>query len=362
MKEIKVLIIDDSSVVHVLLERVLLELPDIEVAGNAYSAQEGIRLNRDLNPDVIIMDITMPGMSGLEAIEEIMDQAPVPIIVFSAASRDIVNLSFTAIDKGALDIVEKPESPDIDSFKDKIKSDLVRDIRMFAGFKVVRRFRKSLHEARGKPVTREKGAHKGETPAAGKETTFPVVGIASSTGGPQTVKRFIERLGAAGEGMGIVIVQHMAENFLKGFCDWLNLYSSLPVSLAAEGGRVEAQNIYVAPESYHLTFDSGGKFRYLDEPPVMGIRPSATIMFKSMAQAYRDRVIAVILTGMGDDGSEALAAVKRFGGYVIAQSEESCLLFGMPKAAIATGLVDSVLDLDAIPEYITRYWHGRHPK
>ena len=369
MDEIKVLIIDDSSVVHLLLEKAFAEHKDIVIAGDAYDGKEGIELAAKLSPDVIIMDIEMPRIGGLEAIKEIMDVKPTPIIVFSSASRNTINLGFKAIELGAVELIEKPYAEDFNLLKNVIDEKLIKSIRTFSGFKVIRMLKHLEDFSHNKKIILDKNIaektnikpHPVEAETISeieiipkKHTGFPVIGIAASTGGPQTIKKLLHGFPIKELGAGVVIVQHMADGFINGFCDWLNEQSPVKIKMAEEMETISSETIYIAPEGHHLVFDQKGRFSYLDAPTIMGIRPSADLMIDSLGKVFKDRVIVIILTGMGGDGSKGLAAVKENGGYIIAQDEESSLIFGMPKVAIETGYVDKVLSLNQISEFLLR--------
>ena len=373
MKKIKLLIIDDSHIVHIILEKILMDHEDIEIIGEAYNGEEGVALVVKLAPDIVIMDIGMPKMGGLEAIQLIMQEKPTPIIVFAAPSADIIDLGFQAIELGAVDIIEKPISEDISVLKRDIEENLIKSIKTFADFKVIRRIKSttisSLHEKsiklkeiderlkKKRIISKDNNKSKDEQKEVSSD--FPIIAIAASTGGPQTIKELIGNLSVRKLNIGIVIVQHMAEGFMQGFCDWLAMYSSVPVVISSEGDFIKPNIVYIAPGDYHLIFDKNGSFIFLDSPPIQGIRPSADLMFSSIAEVFKNRVIAIILTGMGNDGTEGLLKVKEFGGYVISQDEESSLIFGMPKSAIDAGVVDSVLNITKIPDFLEKLCRER---
>ncbi|MFH0974568.1 MAG: chemotaxis-specific protein-glutamate methyltransferase CheB [Spirochaetota bacterium] len=353
MNKIKVLIIDDSRLIHVLLEKVISSHEDIIVIGNAYDGKEGVDLANSLSPDIIIMDIGMPRMDGLEAIEEIMDNKPTPIIVFSGLSKKKIDLGFKAMELGAVDMIEKPEAENLSSstLEQYLEEKLIKSIKTFADIKLIRRRKKKIItslKAEKKPLALKENKRNAAI------SNFPVIGIAASTGGPQTLKHLIEDLSARKVNAAIVIVQHIAEGFMNGFRDWLALYSSLPVILPKKGDSVEPYNIYVAPGEHHLIFDGNRRFSFLDSPPVQGIRPCADIMFSSLAETFKERAIAVVLTGMGSDGTQGLYKIKENNGYIISQDEESSLIFGMPKSAIETGLVDKILNISEISQYLEK--------
>lgn len=363
MNVIKVLLVDDSSIVHVIMKKIVSEQAGITLIGDAYNGKEGLELTKQLSPDVIVLDIGMPEMNGLEAIQEIMHEKPTPIIVFSGASKDTIGTSFKAIELGAVDIIEKPFAEDLSTLKQYMEEKLFRSIRTFADFRVVRRIKTPAYSRLQEEALKLKEAgdrikkrHLGQ--AAEKQETlkvtpdFPVIGIAASTGGPQTIRKLLEDLGLHRPNAGIVIVQHMAEGFMEGFVEWLALYSTIPVVLPKEGAFLEPGPIFVAPGRYHLSFDDKGRFKFLDEPPIMGIRPSANVMFTHLAEVFKKRVIAVVLTGMGDDGTKGSLRIKEMGGFVVSQDEESSLVFGMPKSVIEAGAADKVLPVSRIAEFL----------
>jgi two-component system chemotaxis response regulator CheB len=368
---IKIVVVDDSSIVQLLLEKIISQQQDMEIVGQAHNGSEGIALVKKLSPNVVVMDINMPGMDGLEAIQEIMSDKPTPIIVFSSASAEIVDLSFKSIELGAVDIIEKPFSKDYQALRLSIEQKLLRTIKTFSNFKVIRRLRKTtstqIREKAERLKTINERMHKIHPPAPVKTVTpekrkqhvpspqnFCVVGIAASTGGPQTIKAMVEDKRMKDINAGIVIVQHIAEGFVEGFHDWLKPYSQIPVEMALQGHQIKPNHIYIAPGGCHLGISRQGKFHYLDDPPIFGIRPSANILFKYMAEIYKDQFIAVILTGMGNDGIDSLNVVKQNGGFVLAQDKESSILYGMPKAAVEAGFADKVLPLAEIPDFLSR--------
>lgn len=381
MIKIKVVVVDDSNIIHALLNMILGSIDDITIIGNARDGQQGIDVIKETSPDVIIMDITMPGMSGLEAIRNIMDEKPTPIIVFSAASKSIVNLSFQAIDLGAVEIIEKPETEGIAALQQIIKQKLVKSIRTFADFKVIRRIKESavsrlrkkytnlssLKRQPGEMAVKSLPEDKQDKPykSSFKPDTnndFLIVGIASSTGGPQTIKYLLSSVSHKDAPCSYIIVQHLAMGFLKGFCDWINDESRIPVEIAANGEYVHPRKIYMAPEGHHLRVNKKQQFVYNDDPPVLGIRPSADVLFESLGPVFKKRVIAIVLTGMGSDGSRGIRSIKNNGGYVMVQDESSSYIFGMPKAAIETGVTDRIVSIYEMPNFLERLFRERYTK
>ncbi|MBN2736499.1 MAG: chemotaxis-specific protein-glutamate methyltransferase CheB [Spirochaetales bacterium] len=387
MAKIKILMIDDSNIIHVIMEKIIQDYDDIEIVGEAYDGLEGIELVHKLAPDVVIMDLKMPKMDGILAINVIMTARPVPIIVFSSASNDIVGMSFRAIEYGAVDIVEKPDSEDFDDLKVKIRDSLIPKIRTFAGFKVMHRPKKkslndlslSLEKLKSHNVNLQNLHGKIDesllaTPAEEKQLSEPArpmdksfelfagpnlnglfVAIASSTGGPQTLQKLFSEMRVEKNPVTYVVVQHMAEGFIEGMVQWLKQYTALDVRLAEKGVVPQLNTIYVAPHGHHLIMNDNKCFDFDSSPAIHGIRPSASIFFESIGRVLGGRVLALVLTGMGNDGTSGLPSIKEHKGFVVAQDEESSLLYGMPKAALESGFVDRVLNLKDMPEFIAGF-------
>jgi len=360
LKVIKVLLVDDSAIVHTLIERVIKKTsPDIEVVGNAYNGLEAIQLARKIDFDVMITDVEMPHLNGLEAIAKILEEKTNPIIIFSGAGKKIADLSFQAIELGAVDIIEKPLVNNYSEFEKIIENSLLQKVRLFKDFRVIKRQKSTnldfsdytkKHSA-GHQVSKKNIVQK--ISEIFKLKHYPIIAIASSTGGPQTLKYIIQSL-PAGFALPIIILQHLSEGFFESFRDWLAGYSKVPICFAKKGSLPEPGNIYIAHSGYHLIFDKNGRFDYNDSPPIVGLRPSADILFTSLAQIYQERVIALILTGMGQDGTEGFYHIKKHNGFTIAQDETSSILYGMPKAAIESGNVDKIINLKDISEYLVK--------
>lgn len=357
-----------------LIEKALSVHPDIEIAGEAYDGESGLVMMKSKDVDVVILDIGLPKMSGLEVLESIMATKPVPVIIFSALSNNEVNYSFKAIELGAVEIIEKPEATDLLDFKKKMETTLIKSIRTFADFEVITR----THRLESKPnrhaethvkkhpltqlnvhsQTDTLSLHDLHKPELGDSTNnFPIIIIASSTGGPQTLRTLMADLTHRKLDAAVVIVQHMAEGFMKGFCEWLSGFSALPMILPENNSRMSTNTIYIAPGEFHLTFSYNEKFSFLDEPPIFGIRPSADILISSASKVFQNRLITVILTGMGSDGTEGIREVKKHNGTVIAQDEKSSIIFGMPKSAIDSGCVDQIVSLENMGKAIEECCH-----
>jgi two-component system chemotaxis response regulator CheB len=332
---IRVLVVDDSLVCRELLSEQLNQSKDIQVVGQACSGKEAIVLNRKLLPDLITMDVMMPGLDGYATIEEIMSSLPVPILVVtSVPEKDGVGQNFKALSAGALDILEKSE------VNDEAAEVLRNKVRLLAGVPVIHHTKK------------EKKQRIRSLPGLSTGHRF-VVAITSSTGGP---KALVEILGALPRkyGAAILVTQHMPRAFTSGFVAWLDHEVALDVSAAREGDTILPGRVLVAPGDRHLVMRSSSTVGLSDEPPVGSHRPSGTLMFSSVAGTCGSKTVGVVLSGMGRDGADGLLDLHRAGGLCIAQDEASSLVFGMPKVAIDMGAVDEVLDIVGITDLLVQ--------
>ena len=335
---IKIVLVDDSAVVRAVVRDIFHATGDIVVVGEAENGKEAIALTEQLKPDLIVMDIMMPVMDGLTAIEEIMARFPTPILVLSATMDDReVNYAFTAIKKGALDVMEKPHFPG-PLCGSSFGALIIEKARILARVKVIRRW-----PTRVAKVELKNGYQKG-----GRD----ILAIGASTGGPKAVMGIMKSLPADFRAT-IFIVQHIASGFARGFAQWLDRDCSLKVHLAADGQTYGKREALVAPNDCHMVLEKG-KIRLVQSEPVNCCRPSIDVFFNSLAEEEGSRVVGVLLTGMGRDGAQGLRHIRDKGGFTMVQDEKSCTVFGMPKAAIALDAADEILSLLSIPEAITK--------
>ena len=346
---IRVLVADDSPTARALLVGIFASDPAFSVVGEAASGDDAVEMAESLAPDLVTMDIHMPGIDGLEATKQIMMRSPRPIIIVSSTVRtDEIEQSLEATRAGALIALPKPEGPSSASF-DADRRSLLSMARAMSGVKVVRRHGAGIRSVRtpaeGVPSTRRSGS-------APVDHTVRVVAIGASTGGPAALRDILAQLPRSFP-VPIFIVQHIARGFTAGLAHWLDADTSLRVKVAELGEAAVPGRVYVAAEDRQLgcRVDAAGAIRIaLDlAPPIGAFRPSASYLFQSCAEAVGAGVLAVILTGMGDDGVSGLRVVCQRGGRVIAQDETSSVIYGMPREAVRAGVVDSIVGLEGIP-------------
>ncbi|WP_243370332.1 chemotaxis-specific protein-glutamate methyltransferase CheB [Geotalea sp. SG265] len=342
---IRVLITDDSALAREVIKDIFRLTGDIIIVGEAADGAGAVELTQKLKPDLVLMDLMMPIMDGLTAIEEIMAHAPTPILVLSASLGDRdVNNAFAAIKRGALDVMAKPEGFATETVSRCFASAIIEKVRMLARIKVIRR----------RP-SRSRGV-----PPSGPKSVEPhrILAIGASTGGPQAVMKIVRSL-PADFNASVLIVQHIASGFAYGFAQWLSRESTIPIRLAKDGEEFLPGAALVAPSNCHMVV-AGGRIKLTKDQPVNCCRPSIDVLFKSLAQEHGGSVVAILLSGMGKDGAEGLTHIRQRGGMTIAQDEQSCAVFGMPKAAIAMDAVDMVVPLGKIPLTISRLFVSRN--
>lgn len=342
---IRVLVAEDSVTVRELLIEILQSDREIEVVGQAKNGVEAIELTERLRPNIVTMDVHMPLLDGFEATKEIMARVPTPIVIVSSSisGRD-VEMSLNAMRAGALMVIAKPDNPQAHDFGVR-QGQLVTMVKALSQVKVVRRWGARGSEARAglvQPVRQ---------PRRIPGTRARIVAIAASTGGPAALQRILQDL-PGDFPVPILVVQHIATGFVTGLADWLNANCALRVKVAEHGEPALKRTVFLAPDERHLGIGMDGRVSLVDGPPVGGFRPSGTHLFDSVARAYGAAVAALILTGMGSDGVGGLRAVKAAGGHVLAQDEDTSVVYGMPREAVAAGVVDAVCSLSEIPQWL----------
>jgi two-component system chemotaxis response regulator CheB len=338
-KPIRVLVVDDSALMRKLIPQILETDNSIHVVGTAIDGNFGLKKLEELRPQVVTLDLEMPGMGGLEMLKEIMRRHRVPVIVVSSHSTEGASVTLKALSLGAFDFVAKPR--DVSTRMQEIARDLISKIKAAAQSRGIQ-----IHSETEFPVPVPRVKSK---PGAPKEPSR-IVAIGISTGGPQSLQYVLAQFPADFPG-SIVVVQHMPEGFTDMFARRLDECCSLNVKEAQSGDLLQAGRVLICPGSRHIKVKKlplGDIVILSDDPPVNGHRPSADVMFKSVAEEFGPKAIGVLMTGMGEDGANGLGLIKGAGGMTIAQGEQSCVVFGMPKAAIERGHVTRVVELDAL--------------
>lgn len=331
-EKIRVLVADDSEIVREILVSALQEGGEFEVVGTGANGDEAAALTAKLRPQVITMDLHMPGSDGFAGIAKIMAETPTPILVLSSNREEIKG--FRALSLGALDLVEKPALEELEAFASSLRSRL----RLLASVPVIR-------HPRG---LRQLPASEG---GAGERRAELIV-LGASLGGPKALAQVLAAL-PRDFPAPIALVQHMAEGFIAAFTRWLAQETRLSVREAVDGAPLLPGSVVVAPTDRHLRVGRG-YVRLTDDAPLHGFRPSVTALFDSAAEVYGPSVCGVLLTGMGTDGSDGLLRLRQRGAQTIAQDESTCAVYGMPRAAIDLGAAEQILPLTAISQAIEK--------
>jgi two-component system, chemotaxis family, protein-glutamate methylesterase/glutaminase len=348
-KPIRVLVADNVATTRALLVQLLATDPDLVVVAVARDGREALEAAERLAPDVIVMDVGMPNMDGFEATRRIMNRAPAPVVIITASmAPGAMHVTMEALACGALTALPTPPGPFSPRFEEEGRR-FVRTVKAMSEVKVVRRWSRVEGSGSRPPGITAPELSRAAAPRAGGIPRVSAIGLAASTGGPAALARVLERL-PADLPVPLLVVQHISMGFTEGFARWLGGGTALRVKVAEEREVAVPGTVYIAPSDRHLTVLQSGHTALLTSAPVEGFRPSATALFGSMAAAFGAGMVAVVLTGMGSDGAAALPAVRRAGGYIVAQDEASSVIFGMPRAAIAEGLVDAVVPLSTMSD------------
>ena len=349
---IRVLVAEDSPTARALLVSMLTSDPEITVVGEAHNGADAVMLADSLRPDLITMDVQMPEVDGLEATVQIMTRVPVPIIVVSSlASTSEVELSLEATRAGALMVLPKPEGPLSPRYEEQ-RSQLVSAVKSMAQVKVVRRWGASNAALRPPSLmpaalgttssTRARRTPVGMRALGAERPRIVVIG--ASTGGPAALRDLFAEM-PADFPVPVLVVQHISKGFVGGLALWLRASAQMRVKVAEAGTVAKPGTVYIAPDDRHLAIDDDFRITLSNAPPIGSFRPSASHLFSSAARAFGSATVALILTGMGDDGLLGLRDVRAAGGLVIAQDEATSVIYGMPREAVRAGVVHSILPL-----------------
>ncbi|RVJ53303.1 chemotaxis protein CheB [Sinorhizobium meliloti] len=345
---VRILLATSTHELEDLVKRAIEGDASAELVLIARSGREAVRMTGELLPDIVAVELCPSGDDSAETVREIMITAPTPIVLLSHRDgSQLGTISARALEAGALAVIPAPaahgmplEQPAIEKFLSTIKA--------MSQVKVVRQWRQKVRGGRG--------AKDQTLPAA--RTPIGIVAIAASTGGPAAIRSILKDISADFR-VPILIVQHMSNGFIDGVAASLDAAVPLTVKVARNGELLKRGTVYLAPDNYQLGVSGRSRLRVSDDAPVNGFKPSGSYLFGSIARAFKGESLAVILTGMGDDGTEGLRALRMAGGKAIAQDEKSSVVFGMPKSAIGAGLVDLVLPLESIAENISAIARGR---
>ena len=359
-RKIRVLIVDDSASVRTTLSDIISADPDLEVMATAADPYVAVERIRQEVPDVMFLDIELPRMDGLTFLRKIMSQRPIPVVICSSHTEEGSNTLMEALEAGAVDVVTKPRV-DTAQFLQESAMRICDAAKAAAQAKLKGRVRPAprLHvEAKltADAVIPQRSASRHAAAIANMPATEPLICIGASTGGTEALRELLEALPA--NSPGIVIVQHMPERFTSAFARRLDTLCQLAIKEAEDGDQVLPGRALIAPGNHHLVLHRTGS-RYtvnvVDGPHVSRHRPSVDVLFRSAAHHAGRNAMGIILTGMGDDGARGLLEMRQTGSFTVAQDEESCVVFGMPREAVAHGAVDKVLPLKRIAGEITAY-------
>ena len=333
----RIAVVNDKTLIVEFLRRIVLSVADHEIAWMARNGAEAVEKCAADIPDLVLMDLIMPVMDGVEATRQIMNRSPCPILVVTATMDGSTAKVFEAMGFGALDAANIPVMGNDPESQEGIDA-LLKKIEIIG--KLKRQSSLSPRRRTSRPALRN--------------SVPPLIVIGSSTGGPKALAEILSSLPAE-LGAGIVIAQHVDCEFSGDLADWLNAQTDLRVRLVPEGRRPVSGNVFLAGSNDHLIFSSDLTLEYTTEPSNIPFRPSADVFFKSVARFWPSKGIGVLLTGMGRDGAEGLAALRQAGWYTIAQDEATSVIYGMPKAAKELEAADDILPIGEVAPAILRF-------
>src|SRR5438552_15420091 len=347
-ERIRVLVVDDSALMRELIPAIVGRDPSIEGVGTGMDGAFALKKIEGLRPDVVTLDLEMPRMDGMETLRLIMRTTPLPVILFSTHSKEGAYSTFKALALGAIDFVAKPKDAAAGNL-DAIAGQLIEKV------KVAKR-------AGGKRLQIPPIEEKLQSSKNSSRNPHPpnrIIAIGISTGGPNALQFVLSQIPAEFTGT-ILVVQHMPEGFTEMFAKRLDECCELDVQEARSGDLLLAGRVLICPGNRHMMvrhMPRGDMAVLSDSPHVNGHRPSADVLFHSVAQEFGPSAVGIIMTGMGEDGAEGLGAIKNAGGITIAQSEDTCVVAGMPRAAITKGFASKVVPLDALASFLVTNYH-----
>jgi len=354
---IRVLITEDSILFGKFMKEILESDPEIQVVGWAKNGKECIEQLKPLKPDVITMDIHMPVMGGLEATEYIMQNIPTSILIVSSLLKSEMGISFKALKMGAMDVIEKPKFIK-DTPLEKVGETLIERVKTIARVRPLKKHKRSRDVQQTdknvggkspfpKPIHRDKNSD-------------GILVIGASTGGPPVLQTILKNI-LPEYPFPIIITQHISNGFLKGFIEWLKIDCFFNIKSGKNNENLNKGTVYLAPDNYHIGITEDRQIFLSDTHPIGGHRPSIDFMMKSAASVYKNHCMGILLTGMGRDGAKGMMSIRNSGGYTISQDEESCAIFGMPKAAIDIGAATKVCSISNI-SYEINHWNSKQKR
>jgi two-component system chemotaxis response regulator CheB len=354
---VRVLVVDDSAFFRKRIMEILKADVEVEVVGGAANGREAVDMVTELKPDVVTMDIEMPVMDGISAVREIMSKSPTPVLMFSSLTHEGAKATLDALDAGAMDFLPK-KFEDIASNRDEAISQFRQRVRLLGRRRAAAVARPALKVAGGGGAgfVAASGSTRPSARPNPRLSDYQLLIIGASTGGPVALQKILSRL-PANFPLPVVVVQHMPATFTATFAQRLNDLCKLNVKEAEDGDELKAGCAYIAPGGRQLTIQRNvGRARIVvrDSNPSMFYKPCVDLAFDSVAAAYRNDVLAIVLTGMGADGCEGARKLKRNGAAIWAQDEASCVVYGMPAAIVNAGLADHVLSVDDIARVLSQ--------
>lgn len=351
-EKFRILIVDDSAFMRKSLSIMLNSDEDIEIVGTARDGMEGVALAKSLRPDLITMDIEMPRMDGLSALKIIMKEAPTSVVMVSSLTTEGAESTLKALELGAVDFIPK-EMSFVSVNISEIKADLIKKVKTICRQTQLHKRLKKISGMTGKNIKPSISKSFSGLP----RDNYKAIAIGISTGGPLSLQKVIPQF-SKDIRIPIFIVQHMPPKFTKSLADRLNNMSEINVKEAQDNEEVKGGTVYIAPGGYHLNLKKMGigkvAININPKPDNTLHRPSVDIMLDSVVSVYGKQTLAVIMTGMGHDGSESIQRLKKMGGYCLAQDEDSCVVYGMPKSVVDAGNADVIASLEKIPLIINK--------
>lgn len=330
----RVLVVDDSAFMRKIISDIINSDPELTVVGTAFDGVNALEKISSLKPDVVTLDVSMPRMDGLAALERIMNEHPIPVVMLSSLTQEGADATFKALNLGAIDYVAKPTAQGLHNL-DRVKDELI------AKLKIASRSNPVRHKETPFTPIRRTGTFKER-----------VIVVAASTGGPSALEEILTRLPE--DVPPILIVQHMPEGFTKHFAKRLDNVCKFHVKEGEETDTIQSGRALIAPAGHHMTVGEDSKIHLDASPEINYVRPAADPLMETAAKYFQSSTIGVILTGMGKDGAEGMKAIKQYGGMTIAQDKSTSIVFSMPKSAIELNCIDKILPLPDIPEEIVR--------